>query len=140
MASYWRSSVVATGISRQNQLIQTLFMINNTNTLFNHHPETLVNPNPDIMESIPAFTRVSVRPNPFSNTLTLEIASVLNLQVVVKLTNSTGTIVKLFGWYLLKGTNVTTLRDMNKLAAGSYTLTVMNNEGEVIHDAMVNKS
>jgi hypothetical protein len=115
-------------------------MINNTDTLFNHQPETLVNPNPDIMEPIPAFTRVSVRPNPFSNTLTLEIASVLNLQVVVKLTTATGTIVKLFGWYLLKGTNVTTLRDMSNLEAGSYSLTIMNNDGEVMHQIKVNKT
>lgn len=140
MASYWRSIVVATGIFLAKPGNQTLPMINNPNSLNQHQPETLINPNPHIMESSQTFTRVSVRPNPFSNTFTLEIASVLNQQVVVKLTNSTGSIVKLFGWYLLKGTNVTTLKDMGKIAAGNYTLSIMDSDGEVKHEVEVNKS
>lgn len=132
--------MVATGISLAKPGNQTLTMINNPDTLKSHQSETLLNPNPDIMESSVDFTRVSVRPNPFSNTFTLEIASVLNQQVVVKLTDSTGTIFKLFGWYLLKGTNVTTLKDMGKLAAGNYTLSIMSNDGELKHEVEVNKS
>jgi hypothetical protein len=115
-------------------------MIENTNTLLCHPHETLMNNNPETMESNPVFTRVSLRPNPFNTTLTLEIASVMNQQVVVKLTSPAGGIVSLFGWYLLKGTNVTTIKDMGKIAAGKYTLFILTNEGESLHRAMVEKA
>ena len=91
------------------------------------------------MNTTPSLFRVGIRPNPFTTTLTLEVASMQNQQVIVKLSNQEGGIAKLFGWYLLKGTNVTTIKDVSKLPSGTFSLSILNNEGEMLHQTNIEK-
>jgi len=104
--------------------------------ILTEHPK----PDPVPLDLILGFPKLSARPDPFQSTLTLEITAAQHQQIIVKLTGSNGTIAKLFGWYLLKGTNVTTLKDMEKLSTGQYSLSILSNEGEPIHQVSVSKN
>ncbi len=86
------------------------------------------------------FTKVEMRPNPFSASITLEIASIQNKQVVVKMINGQGRICKLFGWYLLKGTNVTTLNELGSLHSGEYKINVLDNTGATLLNIQLEKA
>lgn len=86
------------------------------------------------------FTKVEMRPNPFSASITIEIASIQNKQVVVKMINGQGRICKLFGWYLLKGTNVTTLNELGLLGNGEYKIDILDNSGTTLLNVRLEKA
>jgi len=54
--------------------------------------------------------------------------------------NHDGQIVKLFGWYLLKGTNVTTMNELNALHNGAYIMDILDNGGEMLFTTQLNKA
>ncbi|MFM9911650.1 MAG: hypothetical protein ACKVOW_20180 [Chitinophagaceae bacterium] len=96
--------------------------------------------NLDKMNVEKIFTKVEMRPNPFSASITLEIASIQNKQVVVKMINGQGRICKLFGWYLLTGTNVTTLNELGSLQTGEYKIDILDNSGSTLLNVRLEKA
>jgi len=100
-----------------------------------NNPET----NP-VMQTEQLFTKVNMRPNPFFTSVTLEVTSGQNKQVIVRMMNHEGQIVKLFGWYLLKGTNVTTMNELNGLHNGAYVMDILDNGGEMLFTTQLNKA
>lgn len=86
------------------------------------------------------FTKVNVRPNPFFTSITLEITCEQNKQVVVRMANEDGRIIKLFGWYLLKGTNVTTITELSSLHKEEYAVDVLDNDGMTVFNVRLNKA
>jgi len=100
-----------------------------------NNPET----NP-VMQTEQLFTKVNMRPNPFFTSVTLEVTSGQNKQVIVRMMNPDGHIVKLFGWYLLKGTNVTTMNELNSLHNGAYIMDILDNGGEMLFTTKLNKA
>ena len=97
-------------------------------------------PNPETMETAQLFTKVNLRPNPFFTSITLEVTSGQNRQVIVRMSDNTGQIMKLFGWYLLKGTNVTTMNELNSFQVGAYLVDILDNGGELLFTAQLNKA
>ena len=92
------------------------------------------------MKIEPLFTKVNVRPNPFFTSITLEITCEQNKQVVVRMANEDGRIIKLFGWYLLKGTNVTTITELSSLHKEEYSVDVLDNDGMPVFNVRLNKA
>ncbi len=92
------------------------------------------------MKTEPLFTKVNVRPNPFFTSITLEITCEQNKQVVVRMANEDGRIIKLFGWYLLKGTNVTTITELSSLHKEEYSVDVLDNDGMPVFNVRLNKA
>jgi len=101
-----------------------------------NNPETY----PVNMQTEQLFTKVNMRPNPFFTSVTLEVTSGQNKQVIVRMMNHEGQIVKLFGWYLLKGTNVTTMNELNALHNGAYIMDILDNGGEMLFTTQLNKA
>jgi hypothetical protein len=101
-----------------------------------NNPET----NPVNMQTEQLFTKVNMRPNPFFTSVTLEVTSGQNKQVIVRMMNPDGHIVKLFGWYLLKGTNVTTMNELTSLHNGAYIMDILDNGGEMLFTTKLNKA
>ncbi len=97
-------------------------------------------PDPENMKTALIFSKVSVRPNPFSTSVTLEVTSSQNQQVIVRMSNEEGQIVKLFGWYLLKGTNVTTMTELNSFYSGTYTIAILGGDGELFFNTEISKA
>lgn len=85
------------------------------------------------------ITKVTVRPNPFYTVLTLEVQCETNKNVIVRMFNADGRIVKMFSWYLVKGTNVTAINELGTLDTGNFLLDIIDNEGAVLYSTRLTK-
>ena len=85
------------------------------------------------------ITKVTVRPNPFYTVLTLDVACDSNRSIIVRMFNEAGKIVKMFSWYLVKGTNVTSINELSNLENGSFLLDIIDNEGAVLFSSRIKK-
>ena len=83
--------------------------------------------------------KVSIKPNPFTTTLTLEASSDRNKQIIVKMIDPAGRIIKMFGWFLIEGTNVTTMPGFKKIPAGEYSIDLFDQEGVRLHSSTISK-
>lgn len=85
------------------------------------------------------ITKVTVRPNPFYTVLTLDVACDTNRNIIVRMFNEAGRIVKMFSWYLVKGTNVTSINELSSLESGLFLLDIIDNEGTVLFSSKIKK-
>jgi len=85
------------------------------------------------------ITKVTVRPNPFYTVLTLDVACDSNRSIIVRMFNEAGKIVKMFSWYLVKGTNVTSINELSNLENGLFLLDLVDNEGTVLFTSRIKK-
>jgi len=86
-----------------------------------------------------AVNVISTRPNPFISSLTLEITASEDQPGVVRMADTTGKIISLFLWKLKKGINISNINNLNKLGNGSYLLDVMDQTGQILCSARVEK-
>jgi hypothetical protein len=87
----------------------------------------------------PMITKVTVRPNPFHTVLTLDVSCDSNRNIIVRMFNDEGKIVKMFSWYLVKGTNVTAINDLGSLNSGTFLIDIIDNEGTVLFSTKLEK-
>lgn len=85
------------------------------------------------------ITKVTVRPNPFYTVLTLDVSCDSNRTIIVRMFNEDGKIVKMFSWYLVKGTNVTAINELGSLENGLFLLDIIDNEGSVLFSTRLTK-
>ncbi len=85
------------------------------------------------------ITKVLVRPNPFFTAITLDVASEQSRHTIVRMYDTEGHIVKMFSWFLVKGTNVTSINEINALNEGTYHLDMIDNEGKLLYSTNVTK-
>lgn len=85
------------------------------------------------------ITKVTVRPNPFYTVLTLDVSCDSNRSIIVRMFNEAGKIVKMFSWYLVKGTNVTSINELSSLESGLFLLDIIDNEGAVLFSSRITK-
>jgi hypothetical protein len=85
------------------------------------------------------ITKVTVRPNPFYTVLTLDVYCEQNRNIIVRMFNEDGRIVKMFSWYLVKGTNVTAINELGNLENGLFLLDIIDNEGNVLYSNKITK-
>ena len=85
------------------------------------------------------ITKVTVKPNPFSTTITLDISCDQSRHVIVRMFDEDGRIVKMLSWYLVKGTNVTSINELKNLTTGSYLIDVIDHEGKVLYSTEARK-
>lgn len=85
------------------------------------------------------ITKVTVRPNPFYTVLTLDVYCDTNRNIIVRMFNEEGRIVKMFSWYLVKGTNVTAINELGNLENGLFQLDIIDNEGKVLYTTKLTK-
>jgi hypothetical protein len=87
----------------------------------------------------PMITKVTVRPNPFHTVLTLDVSCETNRNIIVRMFSEEGKIVKMFSWYLVKGTNVTAINDLGNLTKGLFLIDIIDNEGTVLFSTRITK-
>src|SRR5262245_8845899 len=85
------------------------------------------------VKSLSMITRVTTRPNPFLTAVTLDVACDQSKHVIVRMFDAEDKIVKMFGWFLVKGINVTTINEMSGLQSGPYQLDIVDREGSVLY-------
>src|SRR4051794_36268713 len=64
------------------------------------------------------ITKVTTRPNPFTRSITIDIVCDHSKHVIVRMTQVNGKIIRMFGWYLMKGTNITAINELSGLEQG----------------------
>jgi hypothetical protein len=85
------------------------------------------------------ITKVTVRPNPFHTVLTLDVSCESNRNIIVRMFSEDGKIVKMFSWYLVKGTNVTAINELGNLSNGVFLIDIINNEGTILFSTKITK-
>lgn len=85
------------------------------------------------------ITKVQVRPNPFFTAITLDVTSEQSRHTIVRMYDREGHIVKMFSWFLVRGTNVTSIQEVNLLMEGTYHLDMIDNEGKLLYSTNVTK-
>lgn len=81
------------------------------------------------LEDVPEIVKINIRPEPFQSTITIELGLSQNEHVIVRMTDKKGNILKLFGWHLIAGTNVTSISELTSLASGEYIIEVISHQG-----------
>lgn len=87
----------------------------------------------------PMITKVTAKPNPFSTTITLDVMCDQNRHVIVRMFDEEGKIVKMFGWYLVKGTNVTAINELRHISDGSFILDIVDHDGNTLFSTTITK-
>ncbi len=75
-------------------------------------------------------TQVTIFPNPFLSSLSFEIIVENNASAIVQMLDQQLRIIKMLSWNLKKGTNKTSIEDLEDLAAGDYFVEIKNMDGE----------
>ena len=91
-------------------------------------------PNADIM-----IPKVTIRPNPFFTSITIDVTASVGKHVIVRMFNDEEKIVKMFSWFLVKGINITNIGETDMLPLGNYSLDIIDLEGEILYSTQVIK-
>lgn len=79
-------------------------------------------------------------PNPFYTNLSVEVISDAESQVIFRLYNQLGNLIKMSYWKLLKGNNKIMLDNLQNLAMGLYTIELKDENNDVLHKFELVKS
>ena len=83
--------------------------------------------------------KVTTRPNPFFTSVTLDVTCDQNRHIIVRMFDEAGKIIKMLSWYVMKGSNVTSMNELNILSNGQYFLDIIDTEGTVLFNTMLSK-
>ena len=72
-------------------------------------------------------------PNPFTSSLSVEVSCDVDSQVIFRLYNETGHLMKMSYWKLIKGNNKIMLDSLHNLAIGLYTVEIKSEDNQVLH-------
>ena len=76
--------------------------------------------------------KVKASPNPFSSELAVLIYSHFAMNIVVRLANSNGTVIRVKGCTLAEGENHLTLKNLTRYATGDYLVEVKLLSGDLL--------
>lgn len=89
--------------------------------------------------SIIGGSSLSIRPALVQDRLNIEMVMNNNQHVILRMIDHEERVVRMIGWYLLRGTNATALFDLGKLAAGDYRIDIMDADGGIINSGKIKK-
>lgn len=93
----------------------------------------------DTRKDVPMITKVTVKPNALMTAITLDVSCEQSQHAIVRLFSEEGKIVKMFSWYLIKGTNVTTIADIDSIHAGVFQLDIIDGDAELLYKTHIAK-
>ena len=97
-------------------------------------PDNNVNTKPNEMSM-----KVTTRPNPFLTSVTLDVTCDQNKHIIVRMFDEAGKIIKMLSWYVMKGSNVTSINELQILNNGQYFLDIIDSEGTILFNTMISK-
>ena len=90
-------------------------------------------------QTIFMITKVTAKPNPFFTSITLDVVCEQSRHTIVRMFDMNDRIVKMFSWYLVKGTNVTTINELNSLGGGTYSVDIIDSDAKVLYATKLRK-
>jgi hypothetical protein len=97
------------------------------------------NATPEFSNNETMIPKVIVRPNPFFTSITLDVTCSQGKHVIVRMFDEDEKIVKMFSWFLVKGINITNIGEVSLLPMGSYSLDIVDLEGDVLYSTLISK-
>lgn len=85
------------------------------------------------------ITDIRVKPNPFKVKFSLEIDCDSNEYYIIRLSKPDGKIVKMFSWYLINGTSITEVTELNPDDEGLCRLDFLDGDGNILHVLTITK-
>jgi hypothetical protein len=83
--------------------------------------------------------RAKAYPNPFTSNLSVEVSTDIDGQVIFRLYNAEGHLIKMSYWKLLKGNNKIMFDSLQNLAMGLYTIEIKTENNQVLHKFELHK-
>jgi len=77
--------------------------------------------------------RAKAYPNPFSSSLSVEVDADTDGQVMFRIYNHVGNLIKMSHWKLIKGNNKIMMDSLQNLAMGLYTIEIKDENSQVLH-------
>ena len=77
--------------------------------------------------------RVRAYPNPFGSNISLEVICEQNEQVIFRLYNPGGKVIKMSYWKLVNGMNKIILDNLERLTAGQYLIELKDQNEETLY-------
>jgi len=72
-------------------------------------------------------------PNPFSSNLAVEVVSDTEGQLIFRLYNQAGNLIKMSYWKLMAGNNKILLESLQNLSTGRYTIELKNENNQILY-------
>lgn len=83
--------------------------------------------------------KVKTHPNPFFTSVTLDVTCDQNKHIIVRMFDEDGRIIKMLSWYVMKGSNVTSINELSMLNNGQYFLDIIDTEGTILFNTIISK-
>ena len=83
--------------------------------------------------------KVTTLPNPFNTSVTIDVTCEHNKHIIVRMFDEAGKIIKLLSWYIMKGSNVTSINELNILDNGHYFIEIIDNDGNLLFNTRLSK-
>lgn len=83
--------------------------------------------------------KVTTRPDPFHTSVTLEVTCEQNKHIIVRMFDEGGKIIKMLSWYVMKGSNVTSINELSVLGSGEYFLDIIDTDGTILFNTTITK-
>ena len=77
--------------------------------------------------------KVRAYPNPFGSNISLEVICEQNEQVIFRLYNPAGKVIKMRYWKLVNGMNKIILDNLERLTPGQYLIELKDHNEETLH-------
>ena len=77
--------------------------------------------------------KVRAYPNPFGSHISLEVICEQNEQVIFRLYNPAGKVIKMSYWKLVNGMNKIILDNLERLTAGQYVIELKDHNEETLY-------
>lgn len=83
--------------------------------------------------------QVRAYPNPFGSNISLEVVCEQNEQVIFRLHNPTGKVIKMSYWKLVNGMNKIILDNLDRLTAGEYLVELKDQNEQTLYSTWLVK-
>lgn len=83
--------------------------------------------------------KVTTRPDPFHTSVTLEVSCEQNKHIIVRMFDEGGKIIKMLSWYVMKGSNVTSINELSVLSTGEYFLDIIDSDSNILFSTTITK-
>ena len=82
---------------------------------------------------------VKAYPNPFGSNISLEVVCEQNEQVIFRLYNPSGKVIKMSYWKLVNGMNKIILDGLERLTSGQYLIELKDQNEETVYHSELTK-
>jgi len=83
---------------------------------------------------------VNVTADQGSSSIIIDITAPDNRNTIVRMMNRERKIIKIYSWYLMKGRNITTIKNYDELETGWYIFQIMKIGGDIIYSGRITLS